>query len=113
VRCINVERDRGCHEQLVRNLAPWPDVAIALRGEFAAHLTDILDTIGDDPALFFLDPFGISGVEMQIIARRGKTELLLHCLRQDRAAHGRPPRRPRQPPARRAQARRVQARRAG
>jgi three-Cys-motif partner protein len=82
VRCINVERDRRCHEQLVRHLAPWPDVAIALRGEFADHLDDILDTIDDDPALFFLDPFGVVGIEMQLVeqiaARRGKTELLLH-----------------------------------
>lgn len=82
VRCINVERDPDCHQELVRSLAPWQDVATALQGEFADHLADILDTIGTDPALFFLDPFGVAGVEMklieQIAARRGKTELLLH-----------------------------------
>lgn len=82
VRCINVERDAGCHAELVRNLAPWQHLATALHGEFAGHLTTILETIGDDPALFFLDPFGVTGVQMnvieQIVARRGKTELLLH-----------------------------------
>lgn len=82
VRCINVERDRGCFERLRRELAPWQDVAIAHNGEFADHLLDILDAVGADPALFFLDPFGIRGIEMdlicQIAARSGKTELLLH-----------------------------------
>ena len=82
VRCINVERDPGCYSELVRNLAPWQDIAIALPGEFAAHLIDILDTIGDDPALFFLDPFGVTGVEMNLIeaiaGRYGKTGFLLH-----------------------------------
>jgi three-Cys-motif partner protein len=82
VRCINVERDADCFAQLQRNLAPWPNIADTIRGEFAEKLPEILALIGDDPALFFLDPFGVTGVEMEVIeriaARRGKTELLLH-----------------------------------
>jgi three-Cys-motif partner protein len=82
VRCINVERDPACFAQLQRNLAPWQGVAETIHGEFAAHLPSILAKIGDDPALFFLDPFGITGVEMELIeriaARRGITEVLLH-----------------------------------
>jgi three-Cys-motif partner protein len=82
VRCINVERDADCFAQLQRNLAPWQEVAISLHGSFAAHLDDILDTIRDDPALIFLDPFGVNGIEMdvlaRILARAGKTELLVH-----------------------------------
>lgn len=82
VRCINVERDPTCLESLRRELAPWQDLVSILDGEFADHLPAILDEVAADPALFFLDPFGVRGVEMdlvrQIAAREGKTELLLH-----------------------------------
>jgi len=82
VRCINVERDPTCHAELTRNLAPWKDLVVNLRGEFADHLDDILVAIGNDPALIFLDPFGVNGIEMdkieKILARGAKTELLIH-----------------------------------
>ena len=84
VRCINVEADANHFAELERNLAPWRDVAIALRGEFSDHADDIVDMIGKDPALIFLDPFGVKGIEMDIIEKlldRGastKTELLIH-----------------------------------
>jgi three-Cys-motif partner protein len=84
VRCINVEADPENLAELERNLAPWRDVAIALSGEFADHVDAIIDTIADDPALIFLDPFGVKGIEMDIIEKlldRGantKTELLIH-----------------------------------
>jgi len=85
VRCINVERDKECFAELERNLAPWTsgaDVAINLRGEFSEHIDLILETIGNDPALIFLDPFGVSGIEMELVekalARAGKTELIVH-----------------------------------
>jgi three-Cys-motif partner protein len=84
VRCVNVEADTDNFVQLERNLAAWRDVAIALRGEFADHVDDIIDMIGTDPALVFLDPFGVKGIEMEIIEKllgRGaktKTELLVH-----------------------------------
>jgi three-Cys-motif partner protein len=85
VRCINVERDAQCFADLERNLAPWTsgvDVAINLRGDFSGHLDLILETIGNDPALVFLDPFGLHGIEMELIeralARAGKTEFIIH-----------------------------------
>lgn len=82
VRCINVERDPNCFQELERNLAPWHDLAINLLGEFSEHLDDILETISNDPALIFLDPFGLNGIEVDVIekilARAGKTELLIH-----------------------------------
>jgi three-Cys-motif partner protein len=85
VRCINVERDEQCFSELERNLAPWTagaDVAINFRGEFSDHFDLILETIENDPALIFLDPFGVNGIEMELIekalARAGKTELIVH-----------------------------------
>lgn len=82
VKCLNVERDETCFAELERNLAPWKDVATCLGGTFAEQLDAILATVADDPVFFFLDPFGINGIEMdtvqRLIERRGKTELLVH-----------------------------------
>jgi three-Cys-motif partner protein len=82
VRCINVERDADCYAELQRNLAPWQELVLNLPGEFSERVDDILTAIGDDPALIFLDPFGVNGIEMEIIekllGRAGKTELLIH-----------------------------------
>jgi three-Cys-motif partner protein len=83
VRCINVERDAECFAELQRNLAPWQHLVTNLPGEFVDHLADILKTVGSDPVFFFLDPFGVNGIEMgvleTILARRSrKTEFLIH-----------------------------------
>ena len=82
VRCINVERNRGCFDELEENLAPWSGYAQNLRGTFAQQRERVLDTIGGDPAFVFLDPFGVNGIEMEVIekllARTGVTELLVH-----------------------------------
>jgi three-Cys-motif partner protein len=82
VRCINVERDEDCFKELEINLAPWQEVAVNFQGEFAEHLDVILEMVDNDPALVFLDPFGVNGIEMDIIekilSRAGKTELLVH-----------------------------------
>lgn len=82
VRCVNVERDRDCFIELQRNLAAWQELVVNLPGEFCEHLDDVLAAIGEDPALIFLDPFGVNGIEMEIIEkileRAGKTELLIH-----------------------------------
>jgi three-Cys-motif partner protein len=84
MRCINVEADPDCFAELERNLAPYREVVIALPGEFADHVDDIIAMIGTDPALVFIDPFGVNGIEMEIIERllaqrdKSKTELLIH-----------------------------------
>lgn len=83
VRCINVERDPTCFHRLTANLAQWPHLATNLRGEFSEHLDKIIETIGRDPAFFFLDPFGVRGIEMELIEKimnrpSRKTELLIH-----------------------------------
>jgi three-Cys-motif partner protein len=65
-----------------RNLAPWQDLVTFLPGQFEDHLDAILNTVGEDPAFFFLDPFGVNGIEMslleRILQRKGTTELLIH-----------------------------------
>lgn len=83
LQCINVEADPGRFAELRRNLAPWKHLVTNLRGEFAEHLDEILSRVGRDPVFFFLDPFGVSGIEMALIERileRGgrHNELLIH-----------------------------------
>jgi three-Cys-motif partner protein len=83
VKCINVERDPACFHRLTANLAPWAHLVTNLPGEFGEHLEKIIETIGRDPAFFFLDPFGVRGIEMPLIERimqrsGRKTELLIH-----------------------------------
>jgi hypothetical protein len=72
LRCINVERDDACYASLRRHLAPWKHIATNLHGEFNDHLDAILERIGNDPAFFFLDPFGVNGVEMHFSDRAFK-----------------------------------------
>jgi three-Cys-motif partner protein len=83
LRCINVEADPDVFEQLRHNLAPWKDLVEFRRGEFGDHLDAILDQIGRDPAFFFLDPFGVNGIELELLQRISArpshtTELLIH-----------------------------------
>ncbi len=83
VRCINVESDPSCFAELERHLVPWKHLVANLPGAFADELDVILGRIGRDPAFFFLDPFGVNGIEMavieRILERQGrKTELLIH-----------------------------------
>jgi three-Cys-motif partner protein len=83
LRCINVEADRAVFEQLRHNLAPWKDIVEFHHGEFGDHLDAMLERIGRDPAFFFLDPFGVNGIELELLERISArpsqtTELLIH-----------------------------------
>jgi three-Cys-motif partner protein len=79
---INVEREPSVFAELEANLAAYRDLAENQQGEFREHLDWILRRVGKDPALFYLDPFGVRGIEMdlieRILSRPGKTELLIH-----------------------------------
>lgn len=82
LKCINVESDEACFNELREVLAPWSSVAENMRGKFEANVDAILAKVGADPVLFFLDPFGVSGIQMELIERllkrEGKTEFLIH-----------------------------------
>jgi three-Cys-motif partner protein len=87
LRCINVEPQKQnfsalCsatsdhHAPLVQNLM----------GTFKARLPKIIDLVGPNPALFFLDPFGYKGMEWDVIVRlaqraaTAKTELIINFM---------------------------------
>jgi three-Cys-motif partner protein len=82
LRTINVEADFATYLKLLATLAPYKHLCANINKTFENALEEILATIRNDPALFFLDPFGVNGIEMHVLerirARAGKTELLIH-----------------------------------
>jgi three-Cys-motif partner protein len=84
IRLINVEADPSIFTRLQENLmGVGPDV-VNLPGRFQDRLEEILGMVGDEPAFFFLDAFGMEGADLrvieQILARRPRTstELLIN-----------------------------------
>lgn len=82
LRTINVESELAVYIKLIGNLAPYQHLCSNINKLFEHALDEILAMIGNDPALFFLDPFGVNGIEMYLLdrirERGGKTELLIH-----------------------------------
>src|SRR6266480_7730958 len=78
-RCINVEEDDDYFTNLQKETAKFGSIVQNLHGRFADHLDYILRVIGTQPAIFFLDPFGIKGIDWsairKIINRAAPTDL--------------------------------------
>ncbi len=79
--CINVEEDETLFENLESTINPYNDIATCYQGRFENHVENILSLIGDFPTIFFLDPFGIKGIEWDclnpILSRQNITEILI------------------------------------
>lgn len=74
IRCINVEGDKDVFQNLQRATANLSKYVTNFHGSFAENVANILGEIGDSPALFFLDPIGIKGLEwdtLEPIYQRG------------------------------------------
>ena len=88
LKLINVEPDKdntGIFDSLERATYEWKQRGIVqnIRSEFFPALDQILHSIGDQPALFFIDPFGPSQVHFShlkpILGRNQKiTELIIN-----------------------------------
>lgn len=82
LRTVNVESNLDSYVKLIGNLAPYKHLCTNINKTFEDALDEILVMIGNDPALFFLDPFGVNGIEVHLLdrirERGGKTELLIH-----------------------------------
>jgi len=78
-RCINIEENEEYFANLQAETAKFGSIVQNLHGRFADHLDHILRVIGNQPAIFFLDPFGIKGIEWsaisKIINRSARTDL--------------------------------------
>jgi len=79
LKCINVEENSEHFANLVQATAAASDIVTNISGEFNDHIDDILRRIGTKPAVFFLDPFGVEGIDwaklVKIIRREGQTDL--------------------------------------
>lgn len=83
LRFINVEKKRSNWEELQDSTIEFKDQVYVknILGEFLDNIDDILKEIGGDFAFFFIDPFGISGIEfaeLEKIFSREESEVLLN-----------------------------------
>ena len=81
LRCINVESVQTVFENLQESTRDFAEYVENLHGEFGALVPTVLRKVGNHPALFFLDPLGVKGLEWRnlipILERQHTTELLI------------------------------------
>lgn len=63
LRCINVEQNRSVFKKLEQNTSEFSTFVTNYQGSFNSNVGKILGKIGDQPTLFFLDPFGVKGLD--------------------------------------------------
>ena len=82
-RCINVEKDKTCFAKLEESTQAHRTAGVVrnIPGEFEKKLPEILESIHQDTALFFIDPFGTAGATAStlrlISERKPVTEALI------------------------------------
>lgn len=73
LRVIAIEKGRDRHKALCEVLRPFgPDgqqCVTVYRGVLADHINEIERAIGSAPTLYFLDPFGVSGLDASMYRR--------------------------------------------
>jgi three-Cys-motif partner protein len=79
LNCINIEEDSDNFQDLTYFTAPFSGLVQNYSGSFSSNLGAILFQIGQCPALFFLDPFGVKGTDWldisRIIHRQAPTDI--------------------------------------
>lgn len=78
---IYTEQKPANYTRLVDSLEAFdPDLYTVFRGSFQSYVPQILDLMAGDPAICFLDPFGVVGIspfDMGELAKRADTEFML------------------------------------
>ena len=72
MRVVAIEADARRHAALVRHMAPHtaePAVAYVRHGTLSQFLDGILRYADQGPAFFFLDPFGVNGLDAALLPR--------------------------------------------
>lgn len=76
---INIECDPGTFQGLQQATAPYQHIAQNYLGTFADNINVILRDLGQRPAVCFLDPFGVGGMDwaavQRLIRRQSATDL--------------------------------------
>lgn len=77
--CINVEANPDNYFNLVSSTESFGDKVQNLVGSFGENTEAILQRIGTHPAVCFLDPFGVKGIDLasigRIVNRKAPTDL--------------------------------------
>ncbi len=81
MRVICCEKNRRNYESLVQAVASFEPHVRTLHGNFARHVPEIVEALGDSPALILLDPIGVATIPADLwrplLERKGKTDLLI------------------------------------
>lgn len=76
--CINVEEKLEYFEGLEVATQPYRHLVTNIYGVFSQHVDHILNKVGSNPVVCFLDPFGVEGLDwvalQKMIRRPGKTD---------------------------------------
>lgn len=85
LRCINVEADPAAFIKLQAATSPIaPGLVTNLQGSFADRVPEILKMIGNQPAVVFLDPFGVKEIPWNaiapLLARKPKTDVIVNFM---------------------------------
>jgi three-Cys-motif partner protein len=77
--CINVEANPDNFQNLVSSTELFGEKVQSLFGSFSENTEAILQRIGSHPAVCFLDPFGVKGIDLaaigKIVNRKAPTDL--------------------------------------
>ena len=81
LKCINVESVQDVFENLNESTKSYEAYVENFHGDFGTFASTIVERTGNQPALFFLDPIGLKGLEwnslIPILKRENITELLI------------------------------------
>lgn len=73
IHVFAIEQHAGRYRTLQETLAPhvqeMPELVHLQRGELSDHVDSILAVVGDEPTFYFLDPFGIKGLDAGTYAK--------------------------------------------
>ena len=69
VSCIFVEKRAALFQRLRTVCSEYPEIeTFPLKGDFWEQIEKVGDLVGDDPALVFLDPFGLKDLKFDLLA---------------------------------------------
>lgn len=81
LRCINIEVDKATFDELQTATNSYSSLVQNIHGTFADRVDQVLRVIGAKPAICFLDPFGVDGMDwvavQKLIHRSTQTDLWL------------------------------------
>jgi len=77
--CMNVEKDHDNFVNLLAETKKFGNLVRNFEGSFDEHIDNILSQLSGNPAVFFLDDFGIKGTDWdsveKVIARKDSTDI--------------------------------------